>query len=316
MPTDGRDRFSRSQYGPGPGGLELLPPLDRARRGPLEPQDLRPGVGQHHAGVGRRPDARQLDDLDPAQRSTAVGHRRIVTRAARDGQAGPPAPSWGRAHRPRPRTSDHHRRPHRLQRRPLAAHGHRPGHRGRLHAQARQLPRRDRLGPVPGAARSRSPWATPPRFPPRPPWRPDSCACSPRRAAGCASGSRAPSRSARACPRAPPSRSRSCSPSATTPTPSRWPATARRPSAARAPTSACSIPWPSPAPPPGHALPHRLRHARDPSGRRSRRGGLRDRAQRDAPPPHRHALRHPARRVRAGRAHPGPAARRSASSAT
>ena len=71
------------------GGLDLLPALDRARRGALEPQDLRPGVGQHHARVGRRPDARQLNDLDPAQRSTAVGHRRIVTRAARDGQARP-----------------------------------------------------------------------------------------------------------------------------------------------------------------------------------------------------------------------------------
>ena len=132
IPTEGRDRLSRSQYGPEPEALHLLAPLHRTRGGALEPQDLRAGVGQHHARVGRRADARQLNDLDPAQRSTAVGHRRIVTRAARGGQAHlRPAPSWGRACRPRPWTSDHHRRPHRLQRRALAADGHRAGHRGR-----------------------------------------------------------------------------------------------------------------------------------------------------------------------------------------
>ena len=87
---------------PGPGGLELLAPLDRTRRRPLEPQDLRPGVGQHHARVGRRPDARQLNDLDPAQRSTAVGHRRIVTRAAHDGQAGPSCAKLGPCPLPAP----------------------------------------------------------------------------------------------------------------------------------------------------------------------------------------------------------------------
>ena len=87
MPTEGRDRFSRSQYGPAPGVLHFGAALHGPRRGPLEPQDLRAGVGQHHARVGRRPDSGQLDDLDPAERSTAVGHRRMVTRAARDGQA-------------------------------------------------------------------------------------------------------------------------------------------------------------------------------------------------------------------------------------
>ncbi len=68
-------------------GLHLLPPLHCAGSRPLQPQHLRPGVGQHHARVGGRPDARQLNDLDPAQRSGAVSHRRIVTRAAHDGQA-------------------------------------------------------------------------------------------------------------------------------------------------------------------------------------------------------------------------------------
>ena len=87
---------------PGARGPELLAPLDRARRCPLQPQDLRAGVGQHHAGEGRRPDARQLDDLDPAQRSTAVGHRRIVTRAAHDGQAGPACAKLGACPPPAP----------------------------------------------------------------------------------------------------------------------------------------------------------------------------------------------------------------------
>ena len=83
-------------------GLDLLAALDRARRGPLEPQDLGPGVGQHHAGVGRRPDARQLDDLDPAQRSSALGHRRMVTRSAHDGQARPTCAKLGTCLPPAP----------------------------------------------------------------------------------------------------------------------------------------------------------------------------------------------------------------------
>ena len=204
---------------PRPRGRDLLPALDRARRRPLEPQDLRPGVGQHHAGVGRRPDSRQLNDLDPAQRSTAVGHRRMRD-PFRPRRSSPPrpAPSWGHACRPRPWTSDHHRRPHRLQRRALAPHGHRPGHRGRLHAQSRQLPLRDRLGPVPRDSPSRSCWATPPRCAPRPPWRPGSCGPRPCRRAGWP-GSPAPCRSAPACPRVPPSPWRCCSPWATTPIP-------------------------------------------------------------------------------------------------
>ena len=80
----------------------LLPSLHGTRRGALEPEHLGAGVGQQHARVGRRTDPRQLNDLDPAQRSTPVGHRRIVTRAAHDGQAGPAATSWGHAHGSRP----------------------------------------------------------------------------------------------------------------------------------------------------------------------------------------------------------------------
>ena len=308
MPTEGRDRFSRSQYGPVPAGRSFLGPLDRARRGPLQPQDLRAGVGQHHAGVGRRTDARQLNDLDPAQRSTAVGHRRIVTRAAHDGQAHPPAPSWGRARCPRPWTSHHHRRPHRLQRRTLAAHGHRAGHRGRLHAEAGQLPLRDRLGPVPGPSGRDHAGRHRPGARRRPPWRPGSCACRTHRAAA-SPGSPARSRSAPACPRAPPSRWRCCSPSATTPIPWRWPGTARRPSAA-----------PGAHVGPARSPRHRRRHrrARAPIDFATLKthpvpvpeeAAFVHRAQRGAPPAHRHPLRRPARRVRAGRAHSGPAAR-------
>ena len=51
---------------------------------------------------GAGPDPRQLDDLDPAQRSTAVGHRRIVTRACAGGQAGPAWAKLGRCRRPAP----------------------------------------------------------------------------------------------------------------------------------------------------------------------------------------------------------------------
>ena len=122
-------------------------------------------------------------------------------------------------------------------------------------------------------------------------------------------GSRAPCRSVPACPRAPPSRWRCCSPSATTPIPWHWPATARRPSAARAPTSACSIPLAIAGATAGHALHIDFADLETPSGGRSRGGGLRDRPQRGAPPPHRHPLRRPARRVRACGAHSGPAAR-------
>ena len=59
----------------------------------------------------------------------------------------------------------------------------------------------------------------------------------------------------------------------------------------------------------GPRAPHRLRDARDPAGPRPRRCGLRHRAQREPAPVAHDPLRHPARRVRAGRPHPRPAAR-------
>ena len=94
------DRLWMLQVDPhrGPAPVEEIPvrcrsPRRPARvpgRRPLQANDLRTGVGQHHGGVRGRPDPGQFDDLDPVERSGSrcLRHRRIVTRAARRGQAG------------------------------------------------------------------------------------------------------------------------------------------------------------------------------------------------------------------------------------
>ena len=98
----------------------------------------------------------------------------------------------------------------------------------------------------------------------------------------------------------------------------RWrsPTTARRPSAPPGPTWACSIRWPSPAPPPATPSTSTSPPSRPATSPVPARRGVRRRPQRGPPPPHEHALRHAARRVRTGRPHPRPAPRHAASSAT
>ena len=116
--------------------------------------------------------------------------------------------------------------------------------------EAGQLPGRDRLGPVPRTSRSRSRWATPPRFPPRPPWRPGSSGSQHP-----PSGRRRPGHQHPARGRGPVLERRLLGGAAARPrprprSPRPGPRPARRPSAAPVPTSACSIRSPSPPPPP------------------------------------------------------------------
>ena len=86
IPTDTRLRLRRSQCD----RVSSDGTLGCAGSRPLETNDLRTGIGQHHGGVRGRPDPCQLDDLDAAERSGSrcLRHGRIVPRAARRGQAG------------------------------------------------------------------------------------------------------------------------------------------------------------------------------------------------------------------------------------
>ena len=219
-----------------------------------------------------------------------------------------PAPSWGRAISPCPWTSHPHRRPHRLQRRALAAHGHRPGHRGHLHPHARQLPLRDRLGPVPRPADRDRAGATPPRSPTRRRWRPALLRAQAPPSGGVARvtstlpvGAGLSSSAAFAVALLlalghdpdPLALARDCQ------------------EAERGAGSHVGLldPLAIAGAGAGHALHidfatlemHQVPHPRG--------GGLRHRAQRGAPAAHQHALRHPAGRVRTGRAHHRPAPR-------
>ncbi len=185
IPTDGRDRLRRSQYGPCPEFLNCSP----ASTAPGAARSSRSTEAPASASI------MQVKGPGPIPASSMIlipcsGPLRSVIAGSCPGIPAPvkpgpmprrrrhAAPSWGRAHCPRTRPGHHHRRPHRLQRRSLAPHGHRPGHRGAIHPQAGELPRRRRVRPVPRRplrGPTGRPGPTGSRSRRTPSWRPGSC---------------------------------------------------------------------------------------------------------------------------------------------